>query len=71
MPSYGPFRRGKSRLGFKIWQSMVNQKNKMSSELLDKLGKAIEEYKQTAAPRKDEKAQADAAKQATQAATAQ
>ncbi len=52
-----------------IVEKSVNQKNKMSKELLDKLGKAIDEYKQTAAPRQDDKAQADAARQATQAAT--
>ncbi len=46
-----------------IVDKTVKQKNKMSNELLDKLNAAIDEYKQTAAPRSD-----DSAKQTAEAA---
>ena len=48
-----------------IVDKSVNQKNKMSNELLDRLNAAIDEYNQTAAPRSDDTAkQAEAAQKA-------
>ena len=48
-----------------IVDKSVNQKNKMSNELLDKLNAAIDEYNQTAAPRSDDTAkQAEASQKA-------
>jgi F-type H+-transporting ATPase subunit alpha len=40
-----------SEIGQEIIEKSVNAKNKMSPELLKKLGNAIDEYKKTAAPR--------------------
>ncbi len=40
-----------------IVDKSVKQKNKMSNDLLDKINAAIDEYKQTAAPRSDDNAQ--------------
>ncbi len=37
-------------IGQEIIEKSVRAKNKMTPELLDKLGKAIDEYKKTAAP---------------------
>ncbi len=49
-----------------IVDKSVKQKNKMSNDLLNKLNAAIDEYKQTAAPRNDDNAQqtAEAAQKA-------
>ncbi|MBV9707186.1 MAG: F0F1 ATP synthase subunit alpha, partial [Chloroflexi bacterium] len=47
-------------LGQEIVEKSVKQRNKMSQELLDKLGAAIDEFKKTAAPRKEESKQAKA-----------
>jgi len=40
-----------------VVEKSINQKNKMSPDLLKKLNAAIDEYKQTAAPRSDDNAQ--------------
>ncbi|MBV9691154.1 MAG: F0F1 ATP synthase subunit alpha [Ktedonobacteraceae bacterium] len=47
-------------IGQEIVEKSVKQKNKMSQELLDKLGAAIDDFKKTAAPRKEENKQAKA-----------
>jgi F-type H+/Na+-transporting ATPase subunit alpha len=41
-------------IGEEIIEKSVDQRNKMSDDLLNKLGDAIEEYKKTAAPRPQE-----------------
>ena len=43
-------------IGEEIIEKSVKQKNKMSPELLKSLGAAIDEYKQTAAPRQESQA---------------
>ena len=42
-------------VGQEIIEKSVDQRNKMSDDLLKKMGDAIEEYKKTAAPRPQEK----------------
>ncbi len=56
-------------IGQEIVEKSVNARNKMTDELLKKLGDAINEYKQTAAPHPEEqKSQAASPEQAAQAA---
>ncbi|MBV9710359.1 MAG: F0F1 ATP synthase subunit alpha, partial [Ktedonobacteraceae bacterium] len=58
-----------SEIGQEIIEKSVNARNKMSDELLKKLGDAIKEYKETAAPRpQEQKPQAASPEQAAQAA---
>ncbi len=54
-------------IGQEIIDKSVNQRNKMSDDLLKKLGDAIDEYKQAAAPRPQEQKKAPSPEQAAQA----
>jgi F-type H+-transporting ATPase subunit alpha len=49
-------------IGQEIIEKSVEQKNKMSPDLLKRLGEAIDEFKQTAAPRVESTSSATAAR---------